>query len=641
MHSRKVSKLPPAALWVVVCVLCNAAGWTLSAIGQLNATGYLAVFALAGVAAVAWFRKHPARLDFGWRTRRFKNILPLAFAVVAALTLLGGLIHPPANYDALAYRTPRVLHWLAENRWHWIHTDFQRVNTRGCGIEWMTAPLIALTRTDRLFFLFNAVSFLLLPGLCFRVLTGLGVRSRVAWHWMWILPCGYCYVLQGGSIANDLFGATLALIALDFALAASKEKSVPKAWIAILAAALMTASKGFNLLLLLPFGLAMLPTTWMLLKRPLSTFSVGLVALLVSLLPSSLLNIRYCGDWKGINAEPVHLCAGYPIEHLAVNTVVTVIQNFTPTVFPVAGAWNRTTNILLPDDWRNFFKKSFEGGGNPFQTAELPMEEAAGLGMGCSILLASVLIASPRYRSKRPESNCNRLLRPGFLVPTATFLVTAYFFTQSGLGCPSRYLSPVYVILSVPLLRLHSASVLVRKTWWRKTAVAMSVITAGLVIITPPRPMWPAQSLLKAIGADQSVSFVLNRIWNVYSVYGNRADGFAPVRSFLPPETKNLGFVTFDDPETSLWRPFGSIRIHHVTRSDAAVDLRQKGIELVLVSDYILTQHDNTNLAAWLRKCDAELLQSFDLTLRATRGPTRWHLARVRPQATSATDSSR
>lgn len=634
MNPRSATRPHATTLWVVVCVLCNAAGWILSAIGQLNAAGYAVLFALAGVASAAWFRKHPARPDFGWRTRRFKKPLPMAFAAVAALVLLGGFIHPPANYDALAYRTPRVLHWLAENRWHWIHTDFQRVNTRGCGIEWMTAPLIALTRTDRLFFLFNAVSFLLLPGLCFRVLAGLGVRSRVAWHWMWILPCGYGYVLQGGSIANDLFGATFALIAVDFALAASREKSVPKAWLGILAAALMTASKGFNLLLLLPFGLAMLPTTWILLKRPVATFGIGLIALLVSLLPSSLLNIRYCGDWKGINAEPVQLCAGYPVEHLAVNCVVSVMQNFNPVICPSAGSWNRRIEERLPADWKAFLKDAFEGGGNPFNFAELPMEEAAGLGMGCSLLLASVLLAAPRFRKPGVKWSFEKLRSPGVLVPAGTLLVTAYFFTQSGLGCPARYLAPVYVILAVPILKLGSAAGLIRRRWWRGAALFASAISAGLLIITPPRPLWPAQTLLKAAGADQSASPILKRLWNVYSVYGNRADGFAPVRPLLPAGIKTLGFVTFDDPETSLWRPFGSIRIHHVTRKDDAKTLRDKGIEIVLVSEYILTDHQRSDIQAWLKQFDAELVDSFDLTLRATRGPTRWHLARIRPEPT-------
>ena len=45
--------------------------------------------------------------------------------------------------------------------------------------------------------------------------------ARAAWHWMWLMPTGYCFLLQAGSIGNDLFGAVFALAALDFALRAA------------------------------------------------------------------------------------------------------------------------------------------------------------------------------------------------------------------------------------------------------------------------------------------------------------------------------------------------------------------------------------------------------------------------------------
>ena len=32
---------------------------------------------------------------------------------------------------------------------------------------------------------------------------------------MWLVPTGYCYLLQVGSIGNDLFSAVLALAAVD------------------------------------------------------------------------------------------------------------------------------------------------------------------------------------------------------------------------------------------------------------------------------------------------------------------------------------------------------------------------------------------------------------------------------------------
>jgi hypothetical protein len=36
-----------------------------------------------------------------------------AFLIIFLLAFLG-VLHGPSNYDGLAYREPRVLHWLAE-----------------------------------------------------------------------------------------------------------------------------------------------------------------------------------------------------------------------------------------------------------------------------------------------------------------------------------------------------------------------------------------------------------------------------------------------------------------------------------------------------------------------------------------------
>ena len=69
----------------------------------------------------------------------------------------------------------------------------------------------------------------------------------------------------------------------------------------------------------------------------------------------------------------------------------------------------------------------------------------------------------------------------------------------------------------------------------------------------------------------------------VYSVFHQRSDAFAPARDALPPGLKILGLVTYDDPETSLWRPFGSRRIVHVCPEDTAADLKSSGVGYILV----------------------------------------------------------
>ena len=139
---------------------------------------------------------------------------------MSALIFLGGSIHAPANYTGLAYRAGRVLQWLSHHGWFWIDTEDYRMNDRACGIEWLSAPLLLFTESTRGLFLLNFLPFLLLPGLIFSVFTRLGVRARVAWHWMWLLPTGYNFILQAGGNANDTFPTVYALAAVDFGLRA-------------------------------------------------------------------------------------------------------------------------------------------------------------------------------------------------------------------------------------------------------------------------------------------------------------------------------------------------------------------------------------------------------------------------------------
>ena len=144
-------------------------------------------------------------------------------------------------------------------QWFWIHTPDYRMNDRACGIEWLSAPLLLFTKSDRALFLLNFIPFLLLPGLIFSVFTRLGVRARVAWQWMWLLPTGYDFLLQAGSIANDTFPTVYALAAVDFAARAWQSRRAADLWHSILAAALLTGAKASNLPLLLPWAILIFP----------------------------------------------------------------------------------------------------------------------------------------------------------------------------------------------------------------------------------------------------------------------------------------------------------------------------------------------------------------------------------------------
>jgi hypothetical protein len=626
--------------WIGICVFCSCAGWILSAFHWLTIPGYL-VFACVSVGVLWLFRDvlpgaRDVRAALRWPRRRFRRLFPLGFLILAGLALLGGVIYAPNNYDALAYRTPRVLHWLAEHRWHWIHTDFGRVNIRTCGIEWATAPLLLFTHSDRLIFLLNAVSLLLLPGRVFAILTRVGVTPRVAWSWMWLLPTGYGYLTQAGSIGNDLFSATISLLAIECALRARESGNVGDLWASTAAAGLMTGCKILNLVLLLPWAVALLPALRLLRVRPLLHPIVLAAALLASTIPTIALNQRYCGDWTGLAAEQTGtVLKGSRALRLAFNFPVLLVSHFTPPVAPFAGSWNRLMDRTIPPGLAEKLRNNFEGGAARLRMDEVQIEEQAGLGFGLSVLLVVVLVWRLRHLPAGwwRVPSLSTLLQPAVVMPASMWFAALFFLCQTGLNCPGRYLAGFYPLLISPILAgNHGFAATVRSAWFRVAAIIVFLLAAVVVVIMPARPLWPAKTILAALGADHSPRPALKRVWAVYSVYRERADCFAPVRAVLPADADPLGIYMFDYPEGALWKPYGTRRIRHVTSGDTVEQLKAAGIRYVLICsrDFELHYPGGTSIDAWLQKYNAELLLRMPLELRVSAGPNDWYLVKLR-----------
>jgi hypothetical protein len=392
---------------------------------------------------------------FNWRKlrARFRRWLPASFAGLAFLVLLGAALYPPTTHEGLTCRVPRVLHWLAEGHWHWITTPNARLNDRPCGLEWLAAPLLLFTRSDRGLFLINFIPLILLPGLIFSVFTRLGVRPRVAWHWMWLLPTGYNFLLQSGSLGNDTTPAFYALAAMDFGLRAwasrrtvgigagrgidarpltpslspsdgervparagegqsSDSSSVPglgSLWLSILSAAFLTATKVSDLPLLLPWAVVVLPLLLRLIRRPAATLAVVALAAGVSLLPTAALNIHYGGDWAGLAVERSVIEMKHPLVGIWGNALL-LLKNLAPPIFPLAGWWNQSALTVLPHGLVAPMVANFESG---FHTVgELPTEDGAGLGFGVSMLVlisvvAGWIVGRPRARAGAQPLGCS------------------------------------------------------------------------------------------------------------------------------------------------------------------------------------------------------------------------------------------
>ncbi len=662
-------------LWIIISTLASVGGWALSAMGALNKWGYVCYLLTALVIIVAFlrFEKYPRSprwspvADLKKLKRRLHRFLPASFAVLAALVFVSGILHAPNDHTAMSYRLPRVLEWLSRGQWFWIHTRNYRMNDRACGIEWLSAPLLLLTKSDRALFLLNFIPFLLLPGLIFAVWTRLGVRPRVAWNWMWLVPTGYCFLMQAGGVANDAFPTVYALAMVDFALVAGGQlsgvsgrtydarlpaRASSNLMFSLLAAALLVGAKASNAPLGLPWAIVFFPVLPKLYRAlyatrdtqhaPRFTFHISawllvmLLALAVSFIPTALLNIHYLHDWSGLSVEHSGMNMKNPLAGILGNAVLLFTNNFVPTFFPLAGWWNQHALSHFPGGLVRLMDANFEGGYNIL--GEMPTEDWAGLGFGVSVLVVVSVAAGLCYRnssralplSSNPAIQQSNLWRRAVLI--APWIALLAYCMKTGMVTPARLITPYYPLLLPALLIGAAQSRVVRHRWWQVAAGLVLALALAALIVTPPRPLWPWKPILsRAIAAHPNQTQLL-RAQKVYDVYAHRSDPLAGMRQWFPESLKVIGFMgTDDDLDISLWKPYGSRRrVERFLFDDSPEKIREMGIQYGVVSGLELDVNKST-IQDWLQKSGAELLDTTNATMTVSQGPEPWYFVRFKP----------
>jgi hypothetical protein len=152
-----------------------------------------------------------------------------------------------------------------------------------------------------------------------------------------------------------------------------------------------------------------------------------------------------------------------------------------------------------------------------------------------------------------------------------------------------------------------------------------------LLIISPARPLWPAQWFFQHYSSRLESSKLVGRARDAYAAKSSRTEVFAPLLASLPKDASVLGFPADDFPETSLWKPFGSRRILHIRVTDSAEEVRLRGIEYLL----IVTNKLKEPWPEWLERMDARELQSVTLKMWGSLPPFVWHLVELNPHGGS------
>jgi hypothetical protein len=625
-------------IWILLSTLLVGSGWILSAFHELNRTGYGIVFALAAIAMILWQRKNqwrpqktPAQL---WRKflKRFKHAAPLLFLTLVLLSLAAGALYAPSNGSSTQYRIPRVMHWLAAGHWYWLHMYDSRNNIAGCNFEWLFGPVILWTHTDRFLFLFNWLAFLLLPGLVYSVFTRLGVRPRVAWWWMWLLPSGWCFIVQAGSTVNDAFGTAYALAAVDFALRARENRRAGDAWLALLAAALVTGVKQTNLPLALPGLIVLWPVARVLLRRPLVSLAVAALAMLVSALPMIVMDWLHTGNWAGVTANSwgkIELQS--PFWGIVGNIFCLSAQNLKPPVFPFVNTWDAAMKHFLQTSLGAHFN-GFESFGHlTFGTGE----DSTALGAGISLLLLISLFAARRCRRTANAAGAAR--NPDWtlrLLRWTPWLLLLVFMAKDGAYGNGRHLAPYYIFLFPSLLLSPGQSAVVRRRWWQILALLVMVVGVMVVVVSRDRPLFPSQTIIGWLQAKHPDSHFISHVALTYSEVPDFERNRVLLRQILPAGERVLGYCVLGYSgkdgllESSVWLPFGQRRVRDILPGDDLDQPPLSEIHYVVIEKNVSLKTQDT-LPLWLARHNGVVVTQWTFVANPYEPPHKFYLVHL------------
>jgi len=603
-------------IWILLSAGLVAGGWVLSALHQLNTWGYAVWLALLG--GVIWWVSAKSMPDTGgdfgrrWRVarRRYHRWVPGLFVVFVGLSVLGGILYEPPPYDSAMYRTPRVLHWLAEGQWHWIHTYDIRMNIANCGFEWLSAPLLLFTHTDRFLVVINLLSYLMMPGLFFKFFRQVGAGGRVAWWWMWLLPGALCFAIQAGSLANDAFAAVYGVAAVVLALEGRTRGRVGDLWLSLLAVGLLTGVKQTYLPLVVLWAAAAIPAWRLLAVRPVTTFGVALLGVLVSFLPMVLLNMLHDGNWVGVPRHPgpewklwQGMQSSFSFWSVVGNTVSITLQTFVPPVFPLDDQW---------EAWIVAFQKTpfgshFASFPNFCGLASCVNEQSAGLGP----MMGGLMVFSLVWSLLTGAGKKTVLRSPGRPVWTLTVLrwvplvLVLILMAKVRIHELVRQLCVYYPFIVGFILTRPGMENLVRRAWWRWLAGLSLGMTLMVLVVNQVRPLWPANTILSALSAQFPHSRLLKLGCSFYSVAGQNHKLRHYFDDKIPAEEKVVGYGTDERfLEGPLWVPF-SRRVERLRADDSPDYLHQLNIRyLVLETDFLVAM--GCTYEEFLRKFDGE-----------------------------------
>jgi hypothetical protein len=162
---------------------------------------------------------------------------------------------------------------------------------------------------------------------------------------------------------------------------------------------------------------------------------------------------------------------------------------------------------------------------------------------------------------------------------------------------------------------------------------ALSILPPA--ILTPSRPLWPAQLILSRLAAHAPGNAILQRARNVYAVYAQRYDYLAPLKALLPATAHTIGFIPTDnDIEGTFWRPYGNRRYLEVLTpapTDPVLSELREGA--IIASERGLTDRFKLTPEAYAASIHGRIIGEATVAQKVSIGPEKWFVIALDSQA--------
>jgi hypothetical protein len=257
----------------------------------------------------------------------------------------------------------------------------------------------------------------------------------------------------------------------------------------------------------------------------------------------------------------------------------------------------------------------------------MQIEETAGMGLGLAVFAFTALgfclaaiISRYGHSRKRDPRACWIVAGVGL----ALLVYMAKIGSESG----PRLIAAYYPLMIAGVLVMTALDGgWTRNRFYQLVGLAALLSAFPLVVLSPARPLFPVASVKACLGSLHVPGSMIGRYEEVYGVYGARFDGFSSLKEYLPKTETAVGFMqTGNNPEASLWRPFGSRAMVEVTPELTREDLEGRQIHFIVIGKDALDTNYNIPIDELTSRWSAHLVAQRELVLLAQRGPETWYV---------------